>query len=250
MKRSSQPVEGRPHRGLSTTPTGCAAIRVASCCRGWRSCCSCSLRWPASASTCGNWWYTSQKVQRAAGRRRARGRAVHAREPQLEHPERNVDGDRRRQAERLRDHLGERRARAEGEPTGGHCLRHGQQLLHVAVGSSDDDDHTIGHLRVQRARADGQPRRTHLQRPRQRWYRQGVVQHRCARCRQTHRRSLRGLRKLLQSTYKCTGSINDEYLDTTYIYTVDVPSVPGGGVDIQAYDPEFAVGTRTATTSG
>ncbi|MEY2460918.1 MAG: hypothetical protein QOG30_2748 [Acidimicrobiaceae bacterium] len=42
-------------------------------------------------------------------------------------------------------------------------------------------------------------------------------------------------------SYGCTGSINDEYLDSTYVYTVDVVTVPA---DIQVYDPEFAVGNQ------
>jgi len=44
------------------------------------------------------------------------------------------------------------------------------------------------------------------------------------------------------ASYACTGTTNTEYLDGTYIFTVDIPTVPSGGVDIQAYDPEYANG--------
>ena len=47
------------------------------------------------------------------------------------------------------------------------------------------------------------------------------------------------------ATYLCpAGGTNSEYLDSTYIYTVDIPSVGGNGVDIQVYDPEMAVGNQ------
>ncbi|MEY2451031.1 MAG: hypothetical protein QOD92_605 [Acidimicrobiaceae bacterium] len=45
-------------------------------------------------------------------------------------------------------------------------------------------------------------------------------------------------------TYLCTGTLNTEYLDSTYIYTIDLPTVPAGGVDIQVYDGEYANGAQ------
>jgi hypothetical protein len=46
------------------------------------------------------------------------------------------------------------------------------------------------------------------------------------------------------NTYKCSsGGINQEYLDGTYVYTVSVPT-SGGNIDIQAYDPQLAVGNQ------
>ncbi|MEY2420777.1 MAG: hypothetical protein QOI95_844 [Acidimicrobiaceae bacterium] len=48
-------------------------------------------------------------------------------------------------------------------------------------------------------------------------------------------------------TYLCSGILNTEYLASTYIYTVDLPTVPAGGVDIQVYDGEYANGLQNCT---
>src|SRR5262249_43852527 len=46
--------------------------------------------------------------------------------------------------------------------------------------------------------------------------------------------------------YLCNGATNTEYLDGTYVFTVEVPaSSAGSDVDIQAYDPEYANGATT-----
>jgi hypothetical protein len=45
-------------------------------------------------------------------------------------------------------------------------------------------------------------------------------------------------------TYGCSYPTNDEYLQDTYIFNVDLATVPSGGADIQIYDPEFAVGNQ------
>ncbi|MEY2403279.1 MAG: hypothetical protein QOD38_830 [Acidimicrobiaceae bacterium] len=44
--------------------------------------------------------------------------------------------------------------------------------------------------------------------------------------------------------FACVGGVNDEYLDSTYVFTVEVP--PGSpNIDIQVYDPEYANGGTT-----
>lgn len=46
------------------------------------------------------------------------------------------------------------------------------------------------------------------------------------------------------NTYRCSSSgINQEYRDGTYVFTVSVPS-SGNDIDIQVYDPELAVGNQ------
>ena len=49
------------------------------------------------------------------------------------------------------------------------------------------------------------------------------------------------------TAYLCnSSSINTEYLDGTYVFTVDVPpSAAGQDIDIQGYDPEYADGATT-----
>lgn len=47
-------------------------------------------------------------------------------------------------------------------------------------------------------------------------------------------------RNCTSGVFGCTGGINTEYSDGTYVFNVDVPVVPVGGVDIQVYDPEYA----------
>jgi hypothetical protein len=46
------------------------------------------------------------------------------------------------------------------------------------------------------------------------------------------------------NSFNCPGGKNGDYLDGTYVYTVDVPTVGGNGADIQVYDPELAVGNQ------
>jgi Flp pilus assembly protein TadG len=46
--------------------------------------------------------------------------------------------------------------------------------------------------------------------------------------------------------YGCTGSTNADYIDGTYVFTIDVPqSAAGSNFDIQVYDPEYAVGNTS-----
>jgi hypothetical protein len=45
-------------------------------------------------------------------------------------------------------------------------------------------------------------------------------------------------------TYECNYPINNEYRQGTYVYTVDLPSLPAGGADVQIFDPEFAAGNQ------
>src|SRR5581483_10628891 len=53
------------------------------------------------------------------------------------------------------------------------------------------------------------------------------------------------------ASYGCSGSINSEYLDGTYVFTVDVPpSAAGQDIDIQAYDPEYADGNTGGQPCG
>jgi Flp pilus assembly protein TadG len=48
------------------------------------------------------------------------------------------------------------------------------------------------------------------------------------------------------NSYQCSGSTNTEYFDGTYVYTVNVPaSAAGTDIDIQAYDAEYAVGNTS-----
>jgi Flp pilus assembly protein TadG len=51
-------------------------------------------------------------------------------------------------------------------------------------------------------------------------------------------------------SYQCNNSINSEFYDGTYVFTVDVPaSAAGTDVDIQAYDPEYAAGNTTCNNN-